>query len=113
LLLVQLNLAQTVKELRTKNTELAALATQRELEVNDTRVHGEAVKRREQDMDSTVAGFNKRIAELELQDKRLAGLQWRLDSMVEQARVLAQQAPAPGLDDAAAAEAPLTQLRSG
>ena len=31
--------------------------------------------------------LEQRIAEVELQDKRLAGLQWRLDSMVEQARV--------------------------
>ena len=33
-----------------------------------------------------------RIAEVELQDKRLAGLQWRLDTMVEQARVMSDTA---------------------
>jgi hypothetical protein len=57
--------------------------------------------------------LEQRIAEVELQDKRLAGLQWRLDSMVEQARVLAQDAPARGTDGAAAADEPGTQLRSG
>jgi hypothetical protein len=34
--------------------------------------------------------LEQRIAEVELQDKRLAGLQWRLDSLAEQARVIAQ-----------------------
>jgi hypothetical protein len=37
-----------------------------------------------------------RIGEVELQDKRLGGLQWRLDSMVEQARALALE-PLPGV----------------
>jgi hypothetical protein len=34
-----------------------------------------------------------RIAEVELQDKRLAGLQWRLDSMAEQAQAVAEAPP--------------------
>ena len=33
--------------------------------------------------------LEQRIAEVELQDKKLAGLQWRLDTMVEQSRAMA------------------------
>jgi hypothetical protein len=57
--------------------------------------------------------LEQRIAEVELQDKRLAGLQWRLDSMVEQARALAQETPALGAGGAVSADEPATQLRSG
>jgi len=61
--------------------------------------------------------LEQRIAEVELQDKRLAGLQWRLDSMVGQARALAQETPALGAGGAVpadeAADEPATQLRSG
>ncbi len=57
--------------------------------------------------------LEQRIADVELRDKRLAGLQWRLDSMVEQARALAQETPATDTTGAAAAEEPATQLRSG
>jgi hypothetical protein len=37
--------------------------------------------------------LEQRIAEVEQHDKRLAGLQWRLDSMIEQALLAAQAAP--------------------
>jgi hypothetical protein len=38
-----------------------------------------------QRIQSASGELEQRIAEVEQQDKRLAGLQWRLDSMVEQA----------------------------
>jgi len=37
--------------------------------------------------------LEQRIAEVEQQDKRLAGLQWRIDSLIEQALASAQAAP--------------------
>ena len=46
-----------------------------------------------QRIQSAAGELEQRIAEVEQQDKRLAGLQWRLDSMVEQ--VLAAMQPAP------------------
>jgi len=49
----------------------------------------------------SVAGeLEQRIAEVEQQDKRLAGLQWRLDSMVEQVLVATQAAPGAAVADA-------------
>jgi hypothetical protein len=57
--------------------------------------------------------LEQRIAEVELQDKRLAGLQWRLDSMVEHARAMAQGAPTPDDTGDACASEPPTLLRSG
>jgi hypothetical protein len=56
--------------------------------------------------------LEQRIAEVELQDKRLAGLQWRLDSMAEQARALAQDALVPEAAAAAGDSEQPTQLRS-
>jgi hypothetical protein len=52
-----------------------------------------------QRIQSASGELEQRIAEVEQQDKRLAGLQWRLDSMVEQVLAAAQTAP-----DAPAAE---------
>jgi Dynamin family len=45
--------------------------------------------------------LEQRIAEVEQQDKRLAGLQWRLDSMVEQVLAVSQALPGtpPAADD--------------
>ncbi|MGL6111466.1 MAG: dynamin family protein [Rubrivivax sp.] len=57
--------------------------------------------------------LEQRIAVVELQDKRLAGLQWRLDSMVEHARAMAQGAPTPEDTGATGASEPPTLLRSG
>jgi hypothetical protein len=56
--------------------------------------------------------LEQRIAEVELQDKRLAGLQWRLDSMAEQARALALEAPVPEAGAAAGHCEQTTPLRS-
>ncbi len=56
--------------------------------------------------------LEQRIAEVELQDKRLAGLQWRLDAMVEQARAAALEAPATHGTAASSIEEPPAQLRS-
>ncbi len=60
--------------------------------------------------------LEQRIAEVEQQDKRLAGLQWRLDTMVEQARTQARDgtpaATAP-LPAGADADADTATLRSG
>ena len=60
--------------------------------------------------------LEQRIGEVESQDKRLAGLQWRLDMMVAQARALTQDAtdtaegePVASDDDAGTSPA----LRSG
>jgi hypothetical protein len=56
--------------------------------------------------------LERRIAEVELQDKRLAGLQWRLDTMVEQAQALTLSPSAGGeVPPTAAIEAPVA-LRS-
>jgi hypothetical protein len=46
-----------------------------------------------QRIQSAAGELEQRIAEVEQQDKRLAGLQWRLDSMVEQVVAAAQAAP--------------------
>ncbi len=46
-----------------------------------------------QRIQSASGELEQRIAEVEQQDKRLAGLQWRLDSMVEQGLAAAQAAP--------------------
>jgi hypothetical protein len=43
--------------------------------------------------------LEQRIAEVEQQDKRLAGLQWRLDSMIEQALAVSQALPAAEAPD--------------
>jgi len=53
-----------------------------------------------QRIQSASGELEQRIAEVEQQDKRLAGLQWRLDALVEQVLSAAQ-----GLPDAAVAEA--------
>ncbi len=57
--------------------------------------------------------LEQRIAEVEQQEKRLAGAQWRLDSLVEQA-LLAAQAPAgaDGVPDTADAAEPLRSSAS-
>ena len=49
----------------------------------------EALKR----IQSASGELEQRIAEVEQQDKRMAGLQWRLDSMVEQVLAAAQASP--------------------
>jgi hypothetical protein len=49
----------------------------------------EALKR----IQSASGELEQRIAEVEQQDKRLAGLQWRLDSLAEQVLATAQAAP--------------------
>ena len=54
--------------------------------------------------------LEQRIAEVEQQDKRLAGLQWRLDSLAEQVLAAAQATPGAAAD--ADAEADATPLRS-
>jgi hypothetical protein len=59
----------------------------------------EALKR----IQSASGELEQRIAEVEQQDKRLAGLQWRLDSMVEQVLAAAQAAP----------EAPVAEAERG
>jgi hypothetical protein len=46
-----------------------------------------------QRIQSAAGELEQRIAEVEQQDKRLAGVQWRLDSMVEQVIAAAQTAP--------------------
>ena len=52
-----------------------------------------------------------RIAEVELQDKRLAGLQWRLDSMADQAQAVAEAPPgAPAVRPAASVPALHSEL---
>ena len=55
-----------------------------------------------QRIQSASGELEQRIAEVEQQDKRLAGLQWRLDSLVEQ--VLAGTQAAPGEAEAEPAE---------
>ena len=52
---------------------------------------------------SAAGDLEQRIAEVEQQDKRLAGLQWRLDSLVEQG--VAGTRAAPGVSEAEPAEA--------
>jgi hypothetical protein len=52
-----------------------------------------------QRIQSAAGELEQRIAEVEQQDKRLAGLQWRLDSMVEQVLAAAHALPeAPAAD---------------
>ena len=50
--------------------------------------------------------LEQRVAEVEQQDKRLAGLQWRLDSLVEQVLAAAQAAPGSADVEADAEQAP-------
>jgi chromosome segregation ATPase len=52
-----------------------------------------------QRIQSAAGELEQRIAEVEQQDKRLAGLQWRLDSLVEQVLAAAQAAPGTGVAD--------------
>jgi len=52
-----------------------------------------------QRIQSAAGELEQRIAEVEQQDKRLAGLQWRLDSLVEQVLAAALAAPDAGAAD--------------
>ena len=52
-----------------------------------------------QRIQSAAGELEQRIAEVEQQDKRLAGAQWRLDALVEQALAAAHAAP-PAREDA-------------
>jgi hypothetical protein len=52
-----------------------------------------------QRIQSAAGELEQRIAEVEQQDKRLAGLQWRLDSMVEQLLVAAHATPGAAAAD--------------
>lgn len=67
-----------------------------------------------QRIQSASGELEQRIAEVEQQDKRLAGLQWRLDSLAEQVLAEAQAAPgAAPVEPAGAAPAePAERLRS-
>ena len=67
-----------------------------------------------QRIQSASGELEQRIAEVEQQDKRLAGLQWRLDSLAEQVLAEAQTAPgAAPVEPAGAAPAePAERLRS-
>jgi len=64
-----------------------------------------------QRIQSAAGELEQRIGEVELQDKRLAGTQWRLDTLVEQAQIKAQELPQE--DELQGRRLAATPLRTG
>jgi hypothetical protein len=66
-----------------------AATTQIELQLRERKAAFEHRRSALERIQGAAGELEARIGEVELHDKRLAGLQWRLDSMVEQTRALA------------------------
>jgi hypothetical protein len=100
---------RTVFESAAGNIELWSKAASAQIELQLRERNAAFEHRREalQRIQGAAGELEARIAEVELQDKRLAGLQWRLDSMADQAHGVA--AAPPGASAARPADTPAPQ----